>query len=404
MPSATFRVFNGGGDDHTGDAHVISGGPLNNFDPIQTTGWVGRAAKNSAEVNLFFAFDATTIALGSVIDGVNFEFTTSLAAQGTGGLRLGFLHQDGTWEVNGFGTFGVSPVPRYPFAFEFPNSGIAIPHASQDSSLTIEPGILAAGTWAHLADVTFSAFLLGDVTRVWGDGIGGETDNIEFIAAFFNIARSVNGYEIVALTIDSQSVGNALNRMNVYLTENANDDNRPRLTVEWTLNPPVFTSSPILDAFVGGLYVYDADADPYVLGDQTLGNFIDVVFSLPGTEGVDFPTGMTIDSGTGVVSWTPVVGQAGANAVTIRATNEGGEFIDQDFIVTVHGDLIVDEPISIATSAAPLTADPQGGQHTVTAATTGVKATAATTAVKVEAQGGPLSVTVSSGDITIEPD
>jgi uncharacterized repeat protein (TIGR02543 family) len=46
------------------------------------------------------------------------------------------------------------------------------------------------------------------------------------------------------------------------------------------------------------------------------------------------PAGMTINASTGVISWTPAVGQAGAQSVTVTAANSEGSD-SQSFIITV---------------------------------------------------------------------
>ncbi len=70
---------------------------------------------------------------------------------------------------------------------------------------------------------------------------------------------------------------------------------------------PSFTSTPVLDALVGELYSYDADADGYP----------EATFSL-----LLYPTGMTIDPITGLVEWTPT--GDGDFDVVIQASNSAG--------------------------------------------------------------------------------
>jgi hypothetical protein len=47
------------------------------------------------------------------------------------------------------------------------------------------------------------------------------------------------------------------------------------------------------------------------------------------------PAGMTIDSETGVITWTPTNGQVGSNDVNVRATKGDGEFTTQSFAINV---------------------------------------------------------------------
>ena len=94
------------------------------------------------------------------------------------------------------------------------------------------------------------------------------------------------------------------------------------LTITVNTETPVFTSSPILTAFAGSPYVYNAQTTQEGLAGH--------VYSL-----VTRPTGMTIDPATGQVSWTPSASQANAHPVVIRATNGAGNVIEQAFDVFV---------------------------------------------------------------------
>lgn len=88
------------------------------------------------------------------------------------------------------------------------------------------------------------------------------------------------------------------------------------------LSGPVFTTQPPTEATVSSQYAYDPEA--VANGD--------LEWSAPLA-----PTGLTIDPDTGAVRWTPTSDQAGAQAVTIRATEiPGGLFSDQEFSVQVE--------------------------------------------------------------------
>ena len=101
------------------------------------------------------------------------------------------------------------------------------------------------------------------------------------------------------------------------------------LVIDWTPGnlPPTIDTSPVEDGQVGVAYFYDVDAtDPD--GDT-------LVYSLEGTP----PTGMTIDSVSGVILWLPAPGQEGINPVTVRATDPLFAFDEQIFNVTVVGNI-----------------------------------------------------------------
>ncbi len=88
---------------------------------------------------------------------------------------------------------------------------------------------------------------------------------------------------------------------------------------------PIFDSSPILVATVEQLFSYDANATDPDAGDA-LTYSLDVA-----------PTGMIIDSVTGLIEWTPTLLQPGDNPVIVRATDIPGLFEIQSFTVVVNG-------------------------------------------------------------------
>lgn len=87
-------------------------------------------------------------------------------------------------------------------------------------------------------------------------------------------------------------------------------------------NAPVFTSSPVTTAAQGVAYGYTlaaSDADGGVLS-----------YSL-----VTKPTGMSIDTVSGLITWTPGSAQVGSQAVTARVTDPTGLFATQPFSIVV---------------------------------------------------------------------
>jgi bacillopeptidase F len=87
-------------------------------------------------------------------------------------------------------------------------------------------------------------------------------------------------------------------------------------------NAPIITSSPPTTATVGSLYSYtviasDADGDALIYS-------LDVA-----------PPGMNIDPASGLIAWTPAIGQTGPQAVTVRAEDTGGLFATQPFTIAV---------------------------------------------------------------------
>lgn len=94
---------------------------------------------------------------------------------------------------------------------------------------------------------------------------------------------------------------------------------------------PEFTSTAVTTAALDVAYTYDVNAT----GQPA------ATFSL-----VAAPAGMTIDATSGVISWVPVFGQQGNQAVIVRASNRAGQ-ADQAFAIAVMGDVL-----PIITSAA----------------------------------------------------
>jgi RHS repeat-associated protein len=87
--------------------------------------------------------------------------------------------------------------------------------------------------------------------------------------------------------------------------------------------PPVITSAPVLTAVPNALYSYGVLATDANAGDI-------LTLTLP-----TGPAGMAIDSGTGLITWTPVHSQIGNHAVTVRATDSQDLFVEQSYTLSV---------------------------------------------------------------------
>ncbi|MCA9193886.1 MAG: fibronectin type III domain-containing protein [Planctomycetales bacterium] len=93
---------------------------------------------------------------------------------------------------------------------------------------------------------------------------------------------------------------------------------------------PVITSSANTTAAADKFYTYDVNAS----GNPP------PTFAL-----VSSPSGMTIDSASGLISWQPTDAQVGTQAVTVRAVNRAGSY-DQSFSITVAADTTPPTPPS----------------------------------------------------------
>jgi len=113
---------------------------------------------------------------------------------------------------------------------------------------------------------------------------------------------------------------------------------------------PVIYSTPITTATVGVTYFYDVNAtDPD--GDT-------LTYSL-----TTYPSNMTINSATGVISWIPTLAQVGYNSVTVMVS-DGVLYITQSFTIKVstlppvnQAPVIYSTPITTATSGISYTYD-----------------------------------------------
>jgi hypothetical protein len=83
---------------------------------------------------------------------------------------------------------------------------------------------------------------------------------------------------------------------------------------------PVIVSTPVAEAVSGRPYIYDVEAVGNPVPTYTL---------------TVKPTGMTIDSATGLISWMPTVAQEGGHDVEVQASNSEGA-VTQSFTILVH--------------------------------------------------------------------
>ncbi|MDZ8070038.1 MAG: putative Ig domain-containing protein [Nostoc sp. DedQUE08] len=106
--------------------------------------------------------------------------------------------------------------------------------------------------------------------------------------------------------------------------------------------PPVFTSTPVVDAAINTSYTYQANASD--ADDDSL------TYSF-----VNAPAGMTIDGSTGKISWVPTTISFQSLpfvSVTIRVVDQRGGVADQSFKINVqpepgnHAPIIISEPVT----------------------------------------------------------
>jgi hypothetical protein len=120
---------------------------------------------------------------------------------------------------------------------------------------------------------------------------------------------------------------------------------------------PAITSTAVTAATEDTLYSYDVTASDTDPGDT-------LTFSLD-----DAPSGMTVNSASGLIQWTPTNGQVGSNSVTVRVEDAAGAFDTQSFSVTVantnDAPSITSTPVTTATEDAPYSYDVQASDPDV---------------------------------------
>ncbi|MCW8999177.1 MAG: putative Ig domain-containing protein, partial [Kangiellaceae bacterium] len=174
------------------------------------------------------------------------------------------------------------------------------------------------------------------------------------------------------------------------------------IRLDITLNAnqaPTITTTPDPDAVVSQQYIYDVDAsDPE--GDS-------LAYSLNAA-----PNGMTIDSVSGVINWTPVSNQVGSQNVTVVVTDSVGNTGSQSFVIEVDNAInnppvITSQPVTSVQAAQTysyqlVVNEPEGEPVTYTLTSSpdgmGVSSTGLITWSPSEAQVGSYSVSVSVSD------
>jgi PGF-pre-PGF domain-containing protein len=172
-----------------------------------------------------------------------------------------------------------------------------------------------AGIDFSIKDITTGEFIHGKTgygsSGRYSVSLNGNDGDIIIIKAW-NRVNSVN------VTVTLQGV---MHNVNLYLNMSM-----PNF-------PPNITSIPITNATQDKIYLYDVDA--FDENDDLL------TYSL-----IKYPTGMIIDSGSGLIVWTPMSNQVGENEVIVQVSD--GNLTDfQEFIITVKN--INDKPIIIST-------------------------------------------------------
>lgn len=180
---------------------------------------------------------------------------------------------------------------------------------------------------APAADVTVTAARTAGDTDVTVSAGG----SLVFTTLNFATPQTVT----IAAAHDADNVGDA-----ATITVSAVGETPREVAVAVTDDDPLaptFTSNAVTTAVAGAAYTYDANATGNPLPTFTL---------------TTFPAGMSIDAGTGVISWTPAT--TGNFAVTIHAANGVLPNVIQSFEVVVSPDTGPTAVITYPTAGAVL--------------------------------------------------
>ncbi|MFH1882192.1 MAG: Ig-like domain-containing protein [Planctomycetota bacterium] len=113
----------------------------------------------------------------------------------------------------------------------------------------------------------------------------------------------------------------------VYDGKDGTDTATVNVKVKAVNDAPSLTSTPLTTATVDALYTYDVDAADPDAGDT-------LTYSL-----TIKPAGMTIDTATGLIEWTPASAQAGANDVAVKVVDNGSVPASQTQSFTITASL-----------------------------------------------------------------
>jgi hypothetical protein len=181
---------------------------------------------------------------------------------------------------------------------------------------------LTDGFWHHIVAVKD-----GDDLLLYVDGDVEDSSSFAFTAGFDSATAAINigwlnlsaGYNFDG-TIDEVAVYNRALKEYEIEYHYASGQIGEAYCEDDLVAPTIISTAPV-EATAGELYTYDVDA----VGNPAPTYALDI-----------YPTGMTIDPSTGLIEWTPDVGQAGLNSVTVRATNSEGDDTEAfDIDVTV---------------------------------------------------------------------
>ncbi|MEM7165055.1 MAG: putative Ig domain-containing protein [Planctomycetota bacterium] len=201
---------------------------------------------------------------------------------------------------------------------------VTVTDMNQPPTITSTPGLRAMETEAYLYDIEAT------------DPDPGDTFVFTLVAGPAG-AQVDPGSGILAWTPGAGQTGSIQFRVRVADSGGLTGDQTFVVVVTDVNQPPVITSAPVSSGMETVDYVYDVEANDPDPNDT-------LVYSL-----INSPAGSTIDSGTGVITWTPGSMQVGPNTFTVRVT-DALETVEQVFTVNV---VDINQPPVVVSSPIP---------------------------------------------------
>jgi hypothetical protein len=302
------------------------------WDPTERLGYVGAAGgKGFDPQKVYFAhYDLSFVPNRATYNRAQFTTRSHLdpfIRLGSNSFGVYMLEDDGKWTNSGVsGTGGFIPGQNYGDSTEFP-------FPTEDDTDTVTGTVFQS---AAVGSVTYTAtdFQLGTNSTVGDPGYSPDfeltTTGENRLAQFLGDWRGSTGISGVAFAVDWLSNdGGPSFEQRVYFTAKDNTPVNPfvpqgwRLTFEYYDQNPTITSSPVTTANKLIPYSYDVDA--------TSEEGLDLVYEL-----ATAPGGVTINSGTGLINWTPTVTGVYPFDVLVTSTASGTDA--QNWTVTVFED------------------------------------------------------------------
>lgn len=285
-------------------------------------GWDSTVVKNSAPV--FTSSAVTSVAAGAAYSysaHANDVDSDSLTYSITGPAWLSINPNTGVVS----GTAG--PAGTYQVTVSATDSGYGQTTTSQTFALSVTAAVVVGN---QPPVFTSSPVFTGQVGVAYSYDVNAADPNGDAITYSLDAASLARGMTINAATgmiswVPTTTTGSPFPVV-VSITDSVNAPVTQSFSISVSPasgnTPPVYTSSPGTSATAGNLYSYDANAFD-ANGDP-------LTFAL-----TTFPTGMTINTVTGMISWTPSAAQAGNNAVVVTVSDGVNAPVPQTFAIFV---------------------------------------------------------------------